>query len=55
MGDKGLFKQAKSWYYGDNIPGKPREALNYMAGLPLYREKIWESANNQYQGFALTA
>lgn len=54
MGDKGLFKQAKSWYYGDNIPGKPREALNYMAGLPLYREKIWESANNQYQGFALT-
>jgi cation diffusion facilitator CzcD-associated flavoprotein CzcO len=55
MGGKGLFPKAKGWYYGDNIPGKPREALNYMAGLPLYREKIWESANNGYRGFELTA
>ncbi|RVX76066.1 hypothetical protein B0A52_00423 [Exophiala mesophila] len=53
MGDKGLFSKAKSWYYGDNIPGKPREALNYMAGLPTYRRKIWESANNNYEGFVL--
>lgn len=55
MGDKGLFSQAKSWYYGDNIPGKPREALNYMAGLPTYRRKIWESANNNFEGFVVEA
>lgn len=55
MGDKGLFSQAKSWYYGDNIPGKPREALNYMAGLPTYRRKIWESANNNFEGFVVKA
>ncbi|OAP57139.1 hypothetical protein AYL99_07876 [Fonsecaea erecta] len=54
MGEKGLFTKAKSWYYGDNIPGKPREALNYMAGLPTYRNKIWESANNNYKGFELS-
>lgn len=54
-GDKGLFKKANSWYYGDNIPGKPREALNYMAGLPTYRKKIWESADQEYKGFELTA
>lgn len=55
MGEKGLFSKAKSWYYGDNIPGKPREALNYMAGLPTYRKKIWESANKSYEGFVLEA
>ena len=51
IGEKGLFKEAKSWYYGDNIPGKPREALNYMAGLPAYRKKCWECAENGYNGF----
>lgn len=40
-------------YFGKNIPGKAREALNYMGGLPLYREKIWDSANNGYAGFVL--
>ncbi|KIV91694.1 hypothetical protein PV10_06208 [Exophiala mesophila] len=55
MGEKGLFTRARSWYYGDNIPGKPREALNYMAGLPMYRKKLWESADNGYEGFELTA
>lgn len=53
LGDKGLFKQAKSWYFGKNIPGKPVEALNYMAGLPKYREVCWDSANNGYSGFVL--
>ena len=53
VGMKGLFKEAKSWYYGDNIPGKPREALNYMAGLPTYKQKCWESAENGWAGFVL--
>jgi len=53
IGGKGLFKEARSWYYGDNIPGKPREALNYMAGLPAYRDVIWGSVEKGYEGFVL--
>lgn len=53
--DLGLFPKAQSWYFGDNIPGKPREALNYMAGLPKYREWLWDNcAKKGYQGFKLT-
>jgi len=50
---KGLFKEAHSWYFGDNIPGKPREALNYMAGMPQYRDKCQEVADEGYKGFVL--
>jgi cation diffusion facilitator CzcD-associated flavoprotein CzcO len=50
---EGLFSQAKSWYFGDNIPGKPREALNYMAGMQLYKQKCQESTENGYQDFIL--
>jgi hypothetical protein len=53
IGNKGLFKEARSWYYGDNIPGKPREALNYMAGLPAYKKRCWECAEKGYSGFVL--
>lgn len=53
VADKGLFSRAKSWYFGDNIPGKPREALNYMGGLPAYRKKIWHSAHQGYEDFVL--
>lgn len=41
-------------YFGANIPGKRREALNYMGGLPMYREKCWESAREGYAGFVLS-
>jgi hypothetical protein len=36
---------------GLNIPGKPKEALNYMAGLPTYRKKCGECADRGYEGF----
>lgn len=50
---KELLAEADSWYFGGNIPGKPKEALNYMAGLPEYRRRIWESANSRYSGFVI--
>ena len=53
IGDQGLFPEAKSWYFGDNVPGKPREALNYMAGMPEYRRRLWDSAENNFAGFSL--
>lgn len=36
LNDKTLFPLTSSWYMGANIPGKPREQLNYAGGLPLY-------------------
>ena len=42
-----------SRYFGKNVPGKAIEALNYMGGLPTYKQKCWDSANNGYQGFVL--
>jgi cation diffusion facilitator CzcD-associated flavoprotein CzcO len=32
LSDKTLFPQTKSWYMGDNIPGKLREQLNFAGG-----------------------
>ncbi|KAF7190538.1 Baeyer-Villiger monooxygenase [Pseudocercospora fuligena] len=50
-----LLPKADSWYMGANIPGKPREALNYLGGLPAYRKKLWdECANQGYKGFVLS-
>lgn len=48
-----LFPQADSWYMGANIPGKPRQLLNYPGGIPLYLEKCHESASKGYEGFEL--
>lgn len=40
-------------YMGTNIPGKPRQALNYSAGLPMYKKTIWEVYDNGLRGFDL--
>jgi cation diffusion facilitator CzcD-associated flavoprotein CzcO len=53
VGKQGLFSDTESWYFGTNIPGKPKEALNYMAGMTMYKQKCWESAKSGYKGFVL--
>ncbi|KAJ9493856.1 hypothetical protein H2202_010629 [Exophiala xenobiotica] len=53
-GFKGLFAEGHSWWYGENIPGKPREALNYMAGMPAYKRCCSESETQGYSGFVLS-
>ena len=35
----------------DNIPGKPKEALNYMGGMQAYKQRLKESEENDYKGF----
>lgn len=50
-----LFWEANSWYLGANIPGKPRIFMPYAAGLPVYRQKCNEVAENNYEGFKLSA
>ncbi|PGH34995.1 hypothetical protein GX50_02129 [[Emmonsia] crescens] len=48
-----LLPTTKSWYMGDNIPGKPREALNYLGGVPRYGESCRTCAEKGYEGFVL--
>lgn len=46
-----LLPTAKSWYMGDNIPGKKREMLIYLGGVPAYYNFIGECAAKGYEGF----
>jgi hypothetical protein len=48
-----LFPRADSWYMGANIPGKPREMLNWPGGLQLYLAACREAAAAGYRGFEL--
>jgi cyclohexanone monooxygenase len=48
-----FFPRAESWYMGANIPGKPRQLLNYAGGAPLYLKKCAECAAAGYEGFSL--
>ncbi|KAL0931427.1 cyclohexanone monooxygenase [Colletotrichum truncatum] len=40
-----------TWYMGGNVPGKAREALSYMGGLPAYQWALNECASNGLSGF----
>ena len=48
-----LFPKADSWYMGANIPGKPRELLNFPGGLPFYADTCRACASDGYKGFDL--
>ena len=54
VGATTLYVKAKSWYTGDNIPGKPSRFLPYAAGLDQYRDKCSEVAALGYQPFVLS-
>lgn len=49
-----LFPRADSWYMGANIPGKPREMLNWPGGLQSYLAACRASAEAGYAGFTLS-
>lgn len=51
--DKRLFKLAKSWYQGSNIPGKRIEPLNYVGGMPMYIKALDKSLENDWQGWRI--
>jgi cyclohexanone monooxygenase len=48
-----LYPQAKSYYMGDEVPGKPRVFTPYVGGVRAYRRICEEVADNGYRGFAL--
>ena len=41
------------WYMADNIPGKVRQPLIYLGGVPTYYKTINDCAKNGYAGFNL--
>jgi cation diffusion facilitator CzcD-associated flavoprotein CzcO len=52
LGEMTLFPRARSWYMGDNIPGKPRQMLNYPSVIG-YANVCDAIAADGYRGFAL--
>ena len=48
---KSLRNTVDGWYMGTNIPGKPREPLNYAGGIPLYIKTINDALKNGFEGF----
>jgi len=48
-----LSKAKHSWYYGANVPGKPRVFMPYAGGLARYRGICDEVAAKGYSGFRL--
>ncbi|KAF4828478.1 Baeyer-Villiger monooxygenase [Colletotrichum tropicale] len=40
LSDRTLHPLTDSWYMGANIPGKPREQLNYLGGLDFYEREL---------------
>ena len=53
--DQTLYPQAESWYFGTNIPGKPRRFGVYLGGFGAYREHCEAIARAGYEGFRFTA
>lgn len=53
LADETLYTEAKSWYMGENIPGKPSTFMVYCGGLTAYTEKLDEVVENDYEGFQL--
>ncbi|KAK5063168.1 hypothetical protein LTR84_005244 [Exophiala bonariae] len=50
---KGVRGHTDSWYNGANIPGKPREPLNYAGGIPMYIKTLEECKSEGYKGFIM--
>jgi len=46
-----ILEKSKSWYVGDNVPGKAHSILAYAGGLDKYISKLDKVAANGYEGF----
>jgi len=49
--ERSLLANAKSWYVGANIPGKPRTILAYVGGVPAYRARCDAVRAAGFEGF----
>ena len=49
-----LFGRADSWYMASNIPGKPKQMINYALGMPDYLAQWAQVKEAGYAGFELS-
>ncbi len=49
--ERSLMSHTDSWFNGANIPGKARASLFYLGHFGKYRSRIFEVANQGYDGF----
>jgi cyclohexanone monooxygenase len=49
--DQTLYPKARSYYMGDEVPGKPRVFMLYAGGLREYRRLLSQCAEDGYPGF----
>lgn len=52
LAERTLLVKTNSWYMGANVPGKRKEYLIYLGGLPLYKLKMAEALEG-WQGFTI--
>jgi cyclohexanone monooxygenase len=48
-----LYRDSRSWYFGSNVPGKPRQFGVYVGGFGNYADKCRQVAASGYDGFAI--
>lgn len=53
IGDATLLPETRSEYMGTNVPGKPKEMLNYLGGVTDYIKRISSVVARGYPGFQL--
>ncbi|KAL5591186.1 hypothetical protein FOVSG1_010075 [Fusarium oxysporum f. sp. vasinfectum] len=53
IGDQTLLPETKSEYMGTNIPGKPKEMLNFLGGLVEYTKHINNAFEKQAETFVV--
>lgn len=53
IGNATLLPYTASEYMGTNVPGKPKEMLNYLGGVPDYNKKLTSTIARDYPGFLL--
>ncbi|KAJ5622444.1 hypothetical protein N7528_005676 [Penicillium herquei] len=44
-----LVSQADSWYMGANVPGKPREFMYFLGGIPMYCNSCYEALDGKFE------
>lgn len=54
LASRTLYPLARSWYAGDNIPGKPHVFMPYVGGVHRYREYCEQIVAQGYRGVQMT-
>jgi cyclohexanone monooxygenase len=49
-----VLSKGRSWFLGDNIPGKPHVVLFHFGGAGVYRHECLAEAESGFEGFATT-